>query len=133
MKLRIDGKINPYYVQTLCMMLFPGVKFSEDELETENLSLAIWGASHQGFTLAATTPIRDHAKYIIDSAPFKQGRFAPSSHLPIVPPGHFFEEPVDVIMIVAPGYSDEIAGVIRKRFGSDVRVLTLRTANIEEL
>ena len=103
------------------------------DLEAQNKTFALWGASHQGFTLAATTPIRDHAKYIIDSAPFKQGRFAPSSHLPIVPPDHFFEEPVDVIMIVAPGYSDEIAGVIRKRFGSDVRVLTLRTANIEEL
>ena len=34
MKLRIDGKINQYYVQTLCMMLFPGVKFAEDEVET---------------------------------------------------------------------------------------------------
>ena len=40
MKLRIDGKINPYYVQTLCMMLFPGVKFSEDEVETENSTAA---------------------------------------------------------------------------------------------
>lgn len=34
MKLRIDGNINQYYVQTLCMMLFPGVKFAEDEVET---------------------------------------------------------------------------------------------------
>ena len=32
MKLRIDGNINPYYVQTLCMMLFPGVRFAEDEV-----------------------------------------------------------------------------------------------------
>lgn len=103
------------------------------DLESQNKTLALWGASHQGFTLAATTPIHGYAKYMIDSAPFKQGRFAPSSHLPIVSPEHFFEEPVDVIMIVAPGYSDEIAGVIRKRFGYKVRVLTLRTANIEEL
>ena len=102
-------------------------------LEAQKKTFALWGASHQGFTLAATTPIRDHAKYIIDSAPFKQGRFAPSSHLPIVPPEHFFKEPVDVILIVAPGYSDEIAGVIRKRFGAEVGVLTLRTANIEVL
>ncbi len=34
MKLRIDGRVNTYYVQTLCMMLFPGVKFGEDEVET---------------------------------------------------------------------------------------------------
>lgn len=103
------------------------------KLKEENKTIALWGASHQGFTLAATTPIRDRALYIIDSAPFKQGRFAPSSHLPIVPPEHFFEQPADVIMIVAPGYSDEIAGVIRTRFGSEVTVLTLRTDRIETL
>ncbi len=34
MKLHIEGTINHYYIQTLCMMLFPGVKFSEDEVET---------------------------------------------------------------------------------------------------
>lgn len=34
MKLYINGDINEYYVQTLCMIFFPGEKFSE----TENLS-----------------------------------------------------------------------------------------------
>ena len=40
MKLRIDGKLNHYYVQTLCMMLFPGVKFSEDEVESPETTVA---------------------------------------------------------------------------------------------
>ena len=40
MKLHIDGKINPYYIQTLCMMLFPGVKFAEDEEETPESTAA---------------------------------------------------------------------------------------------
>ncbi|MBQ9117465.1 MAG: coproporphyrinogen dehydrogenase HemZ [Clostridia bacterium] len=31
MKLFIDGKINRYYIQTLCMIFFPGAKFAEDE------------------------------------------------------------------------------------------------------
>ena len=31
MILRIDGNINRYYVQTLCMLFFKGAKFSEDE------------------------------------------------------------------------------------------------------
>ncbi len=104
-----------------------------DELAAENKTIALWGASHQGFTLASTTPLCERVSYIIDSAPFKQGRFAPASHLPIVAPDHFFENPVDVIMIVAPGYSDEIANVIRTRFGGGVRILTLRSERIEEL
>ena len=104
-----------------------------DQLAAEQKTIALWGASHQGFTLASTTPLCERVSYIIDSAPFKQGRFAPASHLPIVAPDHFFEHPVDVIMIVAPGYSDEIANVIRTRFGADVRILTLRSERIEEL
>lgn len=104
-----------------------------DELSAEKKTIALWGASHQGFTLASTTPLCERVSYIIDSAPFKQGRFAPASHLPIVAPDHFFENPVDVILIVAPGYSDEIAGVIRTRFGAGVRILTLRSERIEEL
>ena len=104
-----------------------------DDLAAKNQTIALWGASHQGFTLASTTPLCERVSYIIDSAPFKQGRFAPASHLPIVPPDHFLENPGDVIIIVAPGYADEIAGVIRTRFGEKVRILTLRSERIEEL
>lgn len=31
MKLNIQGKVNVYYVQTLCMIFYPGEKFSEDQ------------------------------------------------------------------------------------------------------
>ncbi|MBE6558335.1 MAG: coproporphyrinogen dehydrogenase HemZ [Ruminococcaceae bacterium] len=36
MKLYIDGPVNKYYVQTLCMIFFPGTKFSADEEVTED-------------------------------------------------------------------------------------------------
>lgn len=102
-------------------------------LAREGRRLAMWGASHQGFTLASTSELGKHLAYIIDSAPFKQGRFAPVSHVPIVPPEHYFEEPVDAVLIVAPGYTDEIAGIIKTRFGEKVEVMTLRTNRIEHL
>ena len=41
MKLNIEGNINRYYVQTLCMIFFPGEKFPEEE------------------EISATTPILD--------------------------------------------------------------------------
>ncbi|MGL5434351.1 MAG: class I SAM-dependent methyltransferase [Lachnospiraceae bacterium] len=94
---------------------------------------AIWGASHQGFTLAGTLDLGNKITYIIDSAPFKQGKFAPASHLRIVAPEHIEQEPVDAIIIVAPGYTDEIAGIIRERFGSKIEIFTLRTSHIEIL
>ena len=101
-----------------------------------NQTVAVWGASHQGFTLAATTGLGEKVRYIIDSAPFKQGLFAPASHLPIVAPEHFYTDPVDAVLIVAPGYTEEIAGIIRQRFaGPDrpVTILTLRSDRLEYL
>ena len=38
MKLNISGNINSYYVQTLCMIFFPGEKFSENAEEDPNVA-----------------------------------------------------------------------------------------------
>ena len=100
-------------------------------LKAWNKKAALWGASHQGFTLAATTRLGEYASYIIDSAPFKQGKYAPASHLPIVGPDHFKEQPVDAIIITAPGYTDEIASIIRRDFGDRVEVRAIRSNHLE--
>ena len=100
-------------------------------LDAWDKKVAIWGASHQGFTLAATTKLGEKARYIIDSAPFKQGKFAPASHLPIVGPDHFHEHPVDAIIITAPGYTDEIAASIRQKFGTSVEIRAMRSNHLE--
>lgn len=95
--------------------------------------VAVWGASHQGFTVISTAGIGARIEYIIDSAPFKQGRFAPASHVPIVSPDFFFAHPVDTILIIAPGYTEEIARCIRERFGAAVEIAAIRTSAIEIL
>lgn len=100
-------------------------------LDAWDKKVAIWGAGHQGFTLAATTKLGEKARYIIDSAPFKQGKFAPASHLPIVGPDHFHEHPVDAIIITAPGYTDEIAAGIRQKFGTAVEIRAMRSNHLE--
>ncbi len=104
-----------------------------EELKDRGKSLAVWGASHQGFTLASTTAIGRFARYIIDSAPFKQGKYAPASHVPIVPPDHYHEDPVDAILIVAPGYTDEIAGIIKEKFGGHLEILALKSNHLERI
>ena len=40
MILRINGNINTYYAQTLCMIYFPGAKFPTDEIADENTIIA---------------------------------------------------------------------------------------------
>ena len=86
------------------------------DLARKGRSAALWGAGHQGFTIASTTALRNHIKYIIDSSPKKQGRFAPASHLRIVSPDEYLKDPVDVIIIAAPGYAKEIEHSIRERY-----------------
>lgn len=100
---------------------------------SQGMKVAVWGASHQGFTLIPSLGLSDKISYIIDSAPFKQGKYAPASHVPIVDRKHFFEEPVASIMIVAPGYTDEIANIIKTELSADIDIRTLRSNHLEKI
>lgn len=104
---------------------------SINDLLNKYNKVAIWGASHQGFTLAATSKLNEKIKYIIDSAEFKQGRFSPASHIKIVPAEYFFDNPVEAIIIIAPGYTSEIYSIIRSKFGEDVDVYCLKSSVLE--
>lgn len=94
-------------------------------------TIAIWGASHQGFTLASTADLGGVIRYIIDSAPFKQNRYSPASHIPIVSPETAIKDPVDAIIIIAPGYTDEIAGIIKENFPYETEIVVLMTSHLQ--
>ena len=93
--------------------------------------VALWGASHQGFTIASTTNLKEKISYIIDSADFKQGKLSPASQIPIVAPDYYFADPVDAIIIVAPGYTEEIKEIIRNKFGTKVDIAVLKSNVLE--
>ena len=100
---------------------------------SQGKKVAVWGASHQCFTLIPSLGLSDKIAYIIDSAPFKQGKYAPASHVPIVDAEHYFEEPVASIMIVAPGYTEEIANIIKTDLNADIDIRTLRSNHLEKI
>ena len=95
--------------------------------------VAVWGASHQGFTLLSSLGLGSKISYIIDSAPFKQGKYSPASQVPIVEKKHFFEEPVDSIIIMAPGYTNEIASIIKKELNADLDIRAIRSIHLERV
>ena len=95
--------------------------------------IAIWGASHQGFTLCATTGIADFVDCIIDSAPFKQGKYAPASHIPIISPDEARKRKLEAIIIVAPGYTNEIADIIKTTFNDGIDIYTLMTDRLSRI
>jgi 2-polyprenyl-3-methyl-5-hydroxy-6-metoxy-1,4-benzoquinol methylase len=93
--------------------------------------VAIWGAGHQALAIIALTGIADRIRYVIDSATFKQGKYTPATHLPIVAPDSLHSDPVDAVIIVAGSYSDEVAAIIRQRFYVTVPVAILRDFGLE--
>lgn len=101
------------------------------ERKTAGRSLAFWAASHQCFTAASFLDHPDDVKCIVDSAPFKQGKYSPVSHIGIVSPQDFYSNPTDEVLIMAPGYSDEIARLLRQNVRSNIRIHTLRSERIE--
>lgn len=93
-------------------------------------TLAVWGASHQAFTVLSSLGLAESVRYVIDSADFKQGRLCPASHVRIVAPELFLEDPVDCVLIIAPSYAKEIAGIARARFGAAVKLDILEGTRI---
>ncbi len=97
----------------------------------KNKKVAIWGAGHQALTVISMTNLADKIKYVVDSAPFKQGKYTPATHIPIVAPETLETDPVDAIIVMAASYSDEVAGIIRQKFDKSINVSILRDFGLE--
>ena len=104
--------------------------FKNDYVEVENLinelknisssykknkkKIAVWGAGHRTLALLAISTFKD-IEYIIDSAPFKQGKFSPINYTEIVNPETLFKKPIDLLIVMLPGiYPDEVISKIKK-------------------
>ena len=93
--------------------------------------VAIWGAGHQSLVVIALTKIANRIKFIIDSASFKQGKFSPVTHLPIVSPSALEYEQVEAVIVMAAAYSDEVADILKHDFGQKIKVAILRDFGLE--
>jgi len=93
--------------------------------------VAIWGAGHQALAIIALTGIADKIRYVVDSASFKQGKYTPATHLPIVAPEALHTDPVDAVIVMAASYSDEVVGILRQRFDPNLSVAILRDFGLE--
>lgn len=99
----------------------------------EDKKVAIWGAGHQALAFISLTNISKRIKYVVDSAPFKQGKFTPASHIPIVSPEKLNNEPVNAVIVMAASYSDEVARIIRRNYHRNICVAILRDFGLEEV
>jgi hypothetical protein len=75
--------------------------------------------------------IADKVKYVVDSATFKQGKYTAATHVPIVSPDKLDSDPVDAVIVMAAGYSDEVAKIIRQKFDRNINISILRDLGLE--
>ena len=92
---------------------------------------AIWGAGHQALAVIALTGLAGRVRYVVDSAPFKQGKFTPATHIPIVAPTALETDPVDAVIVMAASYSDEVAKTIRQKSDRVKNIAILRDYGLE--
>lgn len=102
-------------------------------LVEENKKIAVWCAGHFAFTVLSTSGIDTNISYIIDNAPFKQGCYAPATHIPIYGPEHFEEEPVDIILILGPTYVEEIVRDVREKCSPTVKISMMLWDGLKEI
>ncbi len=97
----------------------------------DHRKIAIWGAGHQALAIISMTNLAGKIKYVVDSAPFKQNKYTPATHIPIVSPEQLVTEPVDAIIVMAGSYSDEVARIIRQKFDKKINISILRNFGLE--
>lgn len=78
-------------------------------LRREGKRVVAYGASAKGNTLLNTCGLaKDDLDYIIDNTPFKQGKLAPGSWIPIHSPDYFLKDQPDFALILAWNFAEEI-------------------------
>jgi 2-polyprenyl-3-methyl-5-hydroxy-6-metoxy-1,4-benzoquinol methylase len=99
----------------------------------EAQKVAIWGAGHQALAIISLLNLAPKIKYVVDSAPFKQGKYTPTTHVPIVSPQMLELGPVDAVIVMAGSYSGEVARILRQKFGKNINIAILKDYGLQKI
>lgn len=108
-KAKLDNKKT--YLNFASLVLENRVKLMDllTKLKLKNKRIVGYGAPAKGNTLLNYFKIgTDILDYIVDDSPFKQGLFAPGTHIPVVSSDKLKEEKPDYILILAWNFANPI-------------------------
>jgi hypothetical protein len=78
-------------------------------LKKQGKSIVGYGASAKGNVLLNYCKIgTDILDYIVDSIPYKQGKYTPGTHIPIYPESRLLKDQPDYVLLLAWNFADEI-------------------------
>jgi 2-polyprenyl-3-methyl-5-hydroxy-6-metoxy-1,4-benzoquinol methylase len=96
--------------------------------------VAVWGAGHQAFAVLSLSKLGGRIKYVVDDAPFKQGKYTPATHIPIVSADALLSNAPEAIIVMAGSYSEEIVRKLKKRKKlSNIDVAILRESGLNKI
>lgn len=93
--------------------------------------VAIWGAGHQALAVIALSELDQKVGCIIDSASFKQERYAPGSDLKVCAPNALRHACFQAVLVMAAAYSDEVVQGLRQNFPNIQHIAVLREQGLE--
>lgn len=98
--------------------------------ETEKKHIAVWGAGHQALANLSMLNIAENIDLVIDSAEFKQNKYTPATHIPIVGPDILETGTIQAVIVMAAGFSDEVKDIMKKKYPA-VECVVLREDRLE--
>lgn len=107
------------------------IKKELNEFINENGKTAIWGAGHQALAVMSLAELGGRIEYVVDSAKFKQGKYTPATHIPIVSPEYFIQNPVPALIVMAGSYSDEVVSSLKNYKIENLKIAVLRDYGLE--
>jgi len=95
-------------------------------------SVVVWGAGHQALAALAIHELGHRIAYVVDSAPFKQNRLTPATHVPIRSPAELKSDSrIKAVIVMGASYSDEIRRILRSEYPQPLAVAILRPARLQ--
>lgn len=94
-------------------------------------SVVVWGAGHQSLAVLSLTELADKIKYVVDSAPFKQNKFTPATHIPVVSPDNLTKEPIEAVIVMAASYTGEVVNILKERYPNVKEIAILKGSGLE--
>lgn len=97
----------------------------------KSTEVVVWGAGHQALAVMSLAKLQNMVAHVVDSAPFKQNKYTPGTHLLIKSPSSLLLDRPKAIVIIAAAYSDEVAQTIRREYPQIEHVAILREEQLE--
>lgn len=88
-------------------------------------SVAVWGAGHQSLTALSMLDYIHKVSFVIDSADFKQNKYTPVTHLPIVSPDILKQKKVEAVIVAVGSYNNEVIDFLKKEYKNSFKVYML--------